>query len=332
MFKRQKPIDQQVVVITGGTSGIGLETARLAGRKGARRHRGAQRRWTEEGVRRLDPGRHKGRDGRSRRRQARACRAHWRRRHRTLRTDRHLGEQRWADNLRPSQRGQRGGPARADGGQLLGNRAWIARRRAASAPEGGTIVNIGSIGSDFAFPLQGMYSASKHAIRGFTDALRMELEHDQTPITITLVKPASIDTPLPQRARNYMATEPHLPPPVYQPLEVARAIISAATSSHRDMYVGGGGQLISALATTAPRLFDLTATPVIMALQKRREAPRDPRGALHAVSNEERRGRGSHPGFVNPISFYDRARDLPLTAIVVAAAGVALVLSRRPRR
>jgi hypothetical protein len=160
----------------------------------------------------------------------------------------------------------------------------------------------------------------------------MELEHEGAPITVTLVKPASIDTPLPQRARNYTASEPDLPPPVYRPREVARAIVSAATSPHRDIYVGGGGRLISALATTAPRLFDLTATPVIMALQKRHEQPRDPRGALHSPSGKEGHGRGSHPGFVNPVSMYDRARDFPKTAIALAAAGAALVIARRLRR
>ena len=333
MFKRQKPIDQQVVVITGGTSGIGLETARLAGRKGARVVIAAR---SAEGLRKAS----------AELAQAGIAVA-------TVEAD--VGKRddveniatvaiewfgridTWVNNAGQTIYGRLDEVSEEDLRALMEVNFWgtvhgslVAARHLRRT--GGTIVNIGSIGSDFAFPLQGMYSASKHAIRGFTDALRMELEHDQAPITITLVKPASIDTPLPQRARNYMATEPDLPPPVYRPLEVARAIVSAATSSHRDMYVGGGGRLISALSTTAPRLFDLTATPVIMALQKRRESPRAPRGTLHAVSDEEGHGRGSHPGFVNPISLYDRARDLPLTAIAVAAAGAVLVLSRRPRR
>ena len=149
---------------------------------------------------------------------------------------------------------------------------------------GGTLINVGSIGSDFAFPLQGMYSASKHAIRAFTDALRMELKHDGAPVSITLVKPASIDTPLPQRARNYMDQEPDLPPPVYRPREVAEAILAAATSARRDVYVGGGGKAISVMAGLVPRLFDLMAPPVIMAMQKRKE--RATASRRHAVLSD----------------------------------------------
>lgn len=44
--------------------------------------------------------------------------------------------------------------------------------------QGGALINIGSMASDRAIPLQGIYSASKHAVKGFTDSLRMELEND----------------------------------------------------------------------------------------------------------------------------------------------------------
>ena len=62
---------------------------------------------------------------------------------------------------------------------------------------GGVLINIGSEVSDVAIPLQGIYSASKHAVKGYTDALRMELEHDRIPIAVTLVKPSAINTPYP---------------------------------------------------------------------------------------------------------------------------------------
>ena len=70
----------------------------------------------------------------------------------------------------------------------------------------GVLINIGSEVSDVAIPLQGIYSASKHAVKGYTDALRMELEHDRIPIAVTLVKPSAINTPYPEHARNYMTT------------------------------------------------------------------------------------------------------------------------------
>jgi len=69
---------------------------------------------------------------------------------------------------------------------------------------GGAIINLGSITSDRAIPLQGHYSASKHAVKAFTDALRMEVEKEGAPVSLTLIKPGAIDTPFPEHARNYM--------------------------------------------------------------------------------------------------------------------------------
>src|SRR5205823_2338774 len=61
--------------------------------------------------------------------------------------------------------------------------------------KGGAIINVGSILSDVTAILQTIYSASKHAVKGFTDGLRMELEMDGAPVSVTLIQPASIDTP-----------------------------------------------------------------------------------------------------------------------------------------
>src|SRR5690606_20442878 len=69
---------------------------------------------------------------------------------------------------------------------------------------GGALINVGSEVSEAVVSLQGMYSASKHAVKGFTDALRVEVEEiDGAPISITLIQPTAVDTPFPQHARNY---------------------------------------------------------------------------------------------------------------------------------
>jgi NAD(P)-dependent dehydrogenase (short-subunit alcohol dehydrogenase family) len=98
-------------------------------------------------------------------------------------------------------------------GMVYGARAALPRLRGS----GGALINIGSIVSDRAIPLQGAYSASKHAVKGFTDALRVELEEEGAPISVTLIKPSSIDTPYFQHAKNYMEVEPKPPAPVYAP-------------------------------------------------------------------------------------------------------------------
>jgi short-subunit dehydrogenase len=111
---------------------------------------------------------------------------------------------------------------------------------------GGAIINVGSVLSDRAIPVQGAYSAAKHAVQGFTDALRMELEMDGAPISVTLIKPAATDTPYPEHARNQMDAPATVPPMVYDPALVAEAILFAAAHPKRALIVGGGGAAIAA--------------------------------------------------------------------------------------
>ena len=98
---------------------------------------------------------------------------------------------------------------------------------------GGAIINVGSVASDRAAPLVGIYSAAKHAVKGYTDALRMELEYDGLPISVSLVK-----------------TEPEFMLTVYPPEEVARAILKCAEYPMRDVLVGGAARFLSTMGTT----------------------------------------------------------------------------------
>ena len=136
-------------------------------------------------------------------------------------------------------------------GVVHGSRVAVPYLRAG----GGALINVGSVLSDRAIPLQGNYSAAKHAVKGFTDALRMELEEEGAPVSVTLIKPSSIDTPFFDKARSHMGVEPQPVPPVYAPELVADAILAAAVRPLRDIVVGGSGRLIS-MAAMAPRLTD----------------------------------------------------------------------------
>jgi NAD(P)-dependent dehydrogenase (short-subunit alcohol dehydrogenase family) len=89
-------------------------------------------------------------------------------------------------------------------GQVYGSRTAVQHLRRT----GGALINVGSAQSDRAIPMQGGYCAAKHALKAFTDALRMELEEQGIPIAVTLVKPASIDTPFFEKARTYLGVEP----------------------------------------------------------------------------------------------------------------------------
>jgi short-subunit dehydrogenase len=144
----------------------------------------------------------------------------------------------------------------------------------------GILINVGSEVSDAVIPLQGMYSASKHAVKGFTDALRVEIEDvDKADVTITLVQPTAVDTPYPQHARNYMDKEPKLPTPQIAAQRVADAILEAATTRRREVKVGMTARFNTLVAKLVPGLGDK-----LFAMQAERqhyeEPPRHPEGTL----------------------------------------------------
>src|SRR6185503_13714621 len=137
-------------------------------------------------------------------------------------------------------------------GQVYGSRAAVDVMRR----DGGALINVASALADRAIPLQGIYCAAKHALKAFTDTLRMELEEEGVPISVTLVKPASIDTPFFENAKTYLGVEPQPVPPVYAPEVVSEVILHAAQHPIRELIAGGSGAKLSA-ARFAPRLADL---------------------------------------------------------------------------
>ena len=147
--------------------------------------------------------------------------------------------------------------------------------------QGGALINLGSEASEVAIPMQGMYSASKHAVKGFTDALRIEVEHmDGAPVSITLIEPTAVDTPLPQHARNYMDREPTLPSPQVDPHEVAAAILHAAVVPMRTMRVGVMAELDVLMEKIAPGLVDRLSVFQVPR-QQQDIPPNNPDGALY---------------------------------------------------
>ncbi len=126
-----------------------------------------------------------------------------------------------------------------------------------------------------------MYSASKHAVKGYTDSLRVEVEQvDKVPISITLIQPTAVDTPFPQHARNYMEVEPKLPKPRIDPEEVAQAILDAAVHPTRDKKVGAMAVVNTGVSKLAPGLGDLLSAKQADR-QQYAEAKRHPEGTLY---------------------------------------------------
>lgn len=322
---RLKPLCEQVMVITGASSGIGLATAREAARRGTKvvlvaRNEPA----LQEEVDRIraagGEAMHVPADVSQREELVEVAQ----------KTIEHFGRfDTWVNNAGLSIWGRLMDVSEQDLRRLFDINFWGLVNGSLIAVDhlrrqGGAIINLGSVASDMALPLQGMYSASKHAVKGFTDALRMELEQERLPISVTLIKPTSINTPFPQHARNYTDREAKLPPPVYAPEEVAHAILHAATRRLRDVYVGGSGKLMSSLDKHAHRLVDWMGERVLGNQQQRDERPRKPDGALYRAGDDGH-VHGDHPGHVARYSWYTRTSLCPAMPWMGVAAGLAAV-------
>jgi short-subunit dehydrogenase len=326
-----KKLEEQVLVITGASSGIGLATARMAAARGARlvlaaRSENALRRLTEEIKARGGEAVYVVADV-SRREDVRAIAAKAR--------EAFGGFDTWVNNAGIGMYGRLDEVAVEDMRKLFETNVWGLVYGSLEAVEhlrrrGGALVNVGSTVSERAIPLQGIYSASKHAVKGFTDALRMELEEAGAPVSVSLVKPGAIDTPFTTNAKNYLDREPHHVPPVYAAGVVAGAILACAETPVRDVFAGGGGKMNAVLGQNAPRVADLYMESAVISGTKSDRPPR-PRdeNALDRPS-ENLTERGNYEGHVAATSIYTKASLHPLaTAALIVGAG-ALVAALWP--
>jgi short-subunit dehydrogenase len=324
-----KKLRDQTIVITGASSGIGLATARMAAARGARvlltsRNEHDLQRVTREIC---------GRGGRAGFVVADVADPLAVDRVAEAATREFGGFDTWVNNAGVSIYGKLTEVPLEDKRRLFETNFWGVVHGCRTAvkhlrDKGGTVINIGSVVSDRAIPVQGIYSASKHAVMGYTDALRMELERDRLPVFVTLVKPSSIDTPFLDHARNYMDDAPNLLPPVYDPDVVAEAILKCAERPVREITVGGGGRFLTAMGRIAPRTMDRYMEQVM--IDQQRDPERNPdRGDNLFAPGRDGLAHGPYAGHVMKSSAYtsavmsDVARVLPFVAAGVAlAAGV----------
>lgn len=280
-----KPLAEQVMVITGASSGIGLATVIAAADKGVRLVLAARSidtlndtaaRLNERGVEATavecdvaDRGQVE--------KVAQAAIA------RFGRIDT------WVNDAGISIYGRLDEVTEQDSRRLFDTNFWgVVNGSLAALPhlrrEGGALINVGSEVSEEASPLLGMYSASKHAVKGFTDSLRIETQHvDQSAVAITLIQPTAVDTPFPQHGRNYQQQEPKLPTPMIDARQVAEAILHAAEHPTHHTKVGMMSKVNTAMAHLMPETAEKMAAKQY-GRQHYDEPPRHPGGALHGPS------------------------------------------------
>jgi short-subunit dehydrogenase len=328
-----KKISEQTIVITGATSGIGLTTARMAAEQGAKLVLVAR---NEEALNELadEINSSGGRaivyaadvaDENALRGAADKARSEL------------GGFDTWVNNAGGAIYGKIAEVSNEDSRRLFETNFWGVVYGSRIAVEhlrerGGALINIGSEVSDTPVPLIGMYAASKHAVKGFTDSFRMEIEADGLPVSVTLIKPTAIHTPFPEHAKNYMDFEPQLPPPVYAPELVAEAILHCAQNQVRDFFVGEMAAAHSAMATYAPRLTDkfMEMTGESQQDSGRPPQPNRPEGLYETHS--DLRERGAQERYVMEDSLYQRAKIHPVISSLLALGaglGIAALVSSR---
>jgi len=196
----------------------------------------------------------------------------------------------------------------------------------------GAFVSVGSGLSDRGVPLQGAYCAAKHALKGWLDSLRVELMHRGSTVRVTLVKPSSINTPLFNKSRTQMGVMPMPIPPIYEPELAADAILRAAEGNERDVYVGGAAKLLSVAERVSPKLVDLQQRVQGFDSQKTNwPKPADAPTNLYEPVAHDGGVRGDFSDQATTRSVYQEIAAHPVTGALAGAAalGVGAAVLRR---
>ncbi|MCQ8278390.1 SDR family oxidoreductase [Acetobacteraceae bacterium KSS8] len=180
-------------------------------------------------------------------------------------------------------------------GQVFGTLAALKRMR---ARDRGVVVQVSSALALRAAPLQAAYCGAKAAVGGFTDSLRAELIHDGSGVQLVTVYLPAVNTPQFRRARNYTGAGQNAPDPVFDPRTCAEAILRGVERPEREIWVGRSTWAMQAIQAVAPGLGDRKAAQMWDAQLDPTVPPASP-GNLYDVDEED-------PGIDGP--FGDRTR------------------------
>ena len=257
--KKMKPIKSQVIVITGASSGIGLATAKIAAKRGARVVLASRNTEDLEKIVKIL----KSHGGEAIAVTADVTKIQDLEKVGAVALEKYGRVDTWINNAGIAIYGKLMNVPVDEEKLVFETNFWGVRNGSRVAipllkESKGILINVGSNVSQRAIPLQGIYSASKHAVRAFTDALRMELERDRVPVQVSLIHPIGVDTPYTEHALNRLENgEPSLPGAVYHPNVVAQAILKCAEHPERDVYVGGPSKILQVLGVLMPKFMDL---------------------------------------------------------------------------
>jgi butyryl-CoA dehydrogenase len=148
-------------------------------------------------------------------------------------------------------------------GVVYGTKAFLPYLKAAGE---GHVVNMSSVFGLISIPSQSAYNASKFAVRGFTDALRMELEIDGSGVSCTTVHPGGVKTNIARSARLdpslvAVGADPDAAGRDFEkvartsPEKAARQILLAVEQDRRRALVGPDAKLIDFISRLPSRVY-----------------------------------------------------------------------------
>ncbi len=332
---RLKPVSEQTIVITGASSGIGLTTARMAAERGANvilvsrsaeslspiveelRADGCSADYVEADVGKREQIRH------------------------VVDTviERHGGFDTWVNNAGIGIYGKLEDLDDEDHHRVFQTNYWGVVYGSVEAlkhlrSRGGALINVGSISSDLPAPILSAYTASKFAVKGFTDSLRMELMNDKAPVSVTLIQPSGVHTPFGEHARNITDSRSQVPSPVYHPKLVARSILRSAESPRRTMMIGESGLVQTTMAKALPRLTDFVISKLFLKTALDSDRPVRGTSSLHEPGSSGEM-LGDQDSMIHKFSPYTEAQIRPRLATgvmlgsVLAVGAMVLFKSRR---
>lgn len=297
---KKKPIEAQTIVITGASSGIGLATARLAAEKGARvvlasRNKNELQKICKNINNKGESSTYIKADV-SKEEDIRQVANH------AIKT--YGGFDSWINNAGVGLFGPLMDVPIEDERRLFDVNYWSVVYGSQTAlehlrEEGGTIINMGSSLSMRALPLQGTYSATKHAVKAFSDSLRLEVEKEEIPVNVITLKPGSVNTPFANHARNRLDSEVRQPPPYYEPEVVARSILKCCVTYQRNVAVANmAGSAVELMEHVMPGTLDKIMEWKAFDLQKKNGDRKHDEDILYDYPENEGQIRGEYEGHI----------------------------------
>jgi NAD(P)-dependent dehydrogenase (short-subunit alcohol dehydrogenase family) len=148
-------------------------------------------------------------------------------------------------------------------GVVYGTKAFLPHVKASGE---GHVVNVSSIFGLVSVPSQAAYNAAKFAVRGFTDTLRMELEIQGAPVSVTTIHPGGIKTNIARNARMDPSVSLLAPDPesarlaferifITSPEKAARQILTAVRRDRRRALIGPDAKLIDLVSRLPATLY-----------------------------------------------------------------------------